>query len=122
MARTDTVSLFTEALNVINAALAEHAESMPYQALIDASEKTLADRNIGVAVYASDSGSVFDYFTIRYRDRSFELVSRGKEEPEVSWKVSRAYLEEVAENPRDYIENPLKLDWDWLKSRLGLEL
>ena len=120
MAQRDTLALFTEALNVINAAFAEHADSMPYQALLEASEKTLGDRRLGVAVYDSDPDAPFDHFTIRFREKAFELVSHGKQEPDVVWKVSRSYLEKVAASPREYIEHPLKLDWDWLKSRVGI--
>lgn len=120
MAETDATSVFTRALNVINAALEKHADAMPYKALIQGSEKVLSDRNIGVSVYEKDPKSPFDYFTIRFRDGSFELVSHGKQEPEMAWNVSRDYLEKVAENADDYIQNPVKLDWDWLKDRVGI--
>ena len=116
----ETVTLFTQALNVTNAALAEHKDSLPYKPLVKASEKLLGDRRLGVAVYEADPSSPFDYFTIRFWDDAFELVSHGKREPDVAWKVSRSYLEKLAETPEDYIEHPAKLDWDWLKSRVGL--
>lgn len=120
MGNRDTVALFTEALNVVNGALAEHKDSLPYKPILSGSEKVLGDRNIGVAVYEKDPSAPFDFFTIRFREGAFELVSRGKQEPEVAWKVSREYLQKVTENPQDYIEHPAKLDWDWLKSRVGL--
>lgn len=116
----DLVSLFTDGLNVLNAALDKHRDSLPYKPLIQASEKILGERKIGVAVYASDPSSPFDYFTIRFREGSFELVSHGKQEADVAWTVSRAYLEKLVENRREYIEHPAKIDWDWLKSRVGL--
>ena len=47
--------------------------------------------------------------------------TRGKQEPEAGWKVSRSYLESVVENADEYIEHPAKLDWDWLKSRVGVK-
>jgi hypothetical protein len=119
LADRDTTSLFTETLNVINAAMAKHADSALLKPLLSAGEKLLEDREIGVAIYDSDASAPFDYFTIRCRDRSFELVSHGKKHPDVTWKVSRDYLEKVADNPQDYIDNPIKLDWDWLRSRLG---
>lgn len=116
----DTATLFTSALNVINAALAKHGDDAPYEQMLAASEKLLGDRRLGVAVYAEDASAPFDYYTIRFRDRRFELVEHGKQEPEATWKVSRDYLAQVAESPQEYIEHPAKLDWDWLKSRLGL--
>ena len=30
------------------------------------------------------------------------------------WNIKRSYLEEVAKDPDSYIENPAKLDWDWM--------
>ena len=47
-------------------------------------------------------------------------MSHGKQEADVAWTVSRAYLEKLVENRREYIEHPAKIDWDWLKSRVGL--
>lgn len=120
MANDDTVSLFTEALNVINASLAEHRDTQPYKAMLAASEKLLDDARIGVAVYKTEPSEPFDWFTICYRNGSFELVSHGKRDTDVAWRVSRDYLEKVAGNPREYIDHPVKLDWDWLKSRLGI--
>ncbi len=119
-AASDTVTLFTDALNVTNAALAKHKDSLPYKPLLQASEKILGDRRIGVEVYDRDPSSPFEYFTIRFREGAFEFVAHGKREPDVAWKVSRSYLEKITESPEDYVENPAKLDWDWLKSRVGL--
>lgn len=117
----DTTSLFTRALNVINAALAKHGGDTPYAQLIAASEKVLSDRNLGVAVYESDASAPFDYYTLRFRNGAFELLSRGKQEPDAAWKVSRDYLQGVVDHADEYIEHPAKLDWDWLKSRVGVK-
>ena len=121
MTDRDTISLFTKALNVMNSALEAHQDEMPYSALLKATEKVMGDRKLGVAVYESDPGNPFDYFTIRFREGSFELDAHGKKDPDLAWKVSREYLEKVAGSPQEYIDNPLKLDWDWLKSRVDVE-
>lgn len=80
----DTTALFTSALNVINAALAEHGDEAPYQQILAAGEKLLGDRPLGVAVYEKDASAPFDYFTIRFRERSFELVAHGKRDVEIT--------------------------------------
>lgn len=116
----DGPALFTQALNVINAALDANRERTPYKQLIDASERLIGGRRLGVAVYAEGAAEPHDYFTIRYSNGAFELLEHGKSGPEIDWKVSREYLQRVAENPKEYTENPALLDWDWLKSRLGL--
>lgn len=117
----DAVGVFTRAINVINAALERNRDEVPYKQILDASRKAMEGRNLGVAVYESDPDAPFDWFTLRFQDSAFEIVAHGKQDPEIAWKVSRDYLEKVAENPDDYIENPARLDWDWLKSRLGLD-
>jgi len=117
----DTSTLFTKVINVINTALDRHKDSLPYAQILTAAEKALAGRNLGVAVYDRDPGAPFDWFTLRFAEGGFEIVAHGKEDPEIAWKVSRDYLQKVADHPDDYIENPARLDWDWLKSRLGLD-
>jgi hypothetical protein len=121
MTSADTNALFTSALNTINAALDAHADEMPFKQILAAADKVLADRNLGVAVYKDDPGSPHDYFTVRFRDKAFEVVSHGKQEPEIDGKVSTGYLAKLANEPERYIENPLQLDLDWLTSRLGLD-
>jgi len=117
----DTTTLVTQVLNVINAALEKHGDSLPYKPLLAASEKVLGDQPIGIAVYESDPANPFDWFTVRFRERSFELASHGKaDDVDLAWKVSREYLQQVAEDAQTYIDNPARLDWDWLKSRVGV--
>jgi hypothetical protein len=117
----DASALFTKAINVINAALDRHKDSLPYEQNLEAAHRALAGRNLGVAVYEDDPGAPFDWFTLRFSEGGFEIVAHGKRHPELAWKVSRDYLRKLADHPDDYIENPAKLDWDWLKSRLGLD-
>lgn len=31
------------------------------------------------------------------------------------WQVKESYLQDVTENPEEYIQNPAKLDWEWAK-------
>jgi hypothetical protein len=118
--RQDTVALFTQALNVVNGALAKHQNTTPYKQILAASRKALGERRVGVAVYADDPGQPFDFFTVRFREGRLELVDHGKREPELTWKVSRSYLDEITRDPETYVENPAKLDWEWLKSRVGI--
>ena len=116
-----TTSMFSQALDVINTSLDKHADHTPYKQLLAASDKILGDSKIGVAVHDGNPRQPFDYFTIRYKNHSFELLQRGKSQPDVAWSVSRDYLQSVVSNAEDYIEHPAKLDWDWLKDRVGLD-
>lgn len=33
------------------------------------------------------------------------------------WSVRASYLNDVVENPEQYIENPARLDWEWVDSK-----
>ena len=121
MAQTDRTALFTSALNTMNAALADNSDRMPFKQILSVAESTIGDRPLGVAVYKDSPDDPHDYFTIRFSNGAFELVSRGKQDPDLAWKVSEPYLERLAENPERYAEDPFKLDFDWLKSRLGVD-
>ena len=117
----DAKTLFTNALNVINTALAKHADDTPYKQMVDASNKALAGRNLGVAIYEDDPDAPFDFATIRFSDGKFEIISHGKQEPEITWKVSREYLQKIVDDSDRFVEQPWQLDWEWLKARLGLD-
>lgn len=122
MTEQSTTPLFAEALDVMNAALARHKDAAPYKQMLGLSEKLIGGRNIGVSIYDQASDRPIDACTVTFEEERFQLVAHGKREPEpeITWKVSREYLEKVVENREDYLAHPAKLDWDWLKSRMGI--
>jgi len=117
---SDTYDLFMGTLDVVNQALKEHADTPVIGEILSAAGKFSEGKRLGVAVYKTDPDEPFDYFTLRIANGKVELDSRGKGDPDIAWRVSQDYLRKVNENPQDYVDNPAKLDLDWLKSRLGL--
>lgn len=118
MAERDIYDLFTDALDVTNRSLKENRDAGFFGKLVSAWDKYMDGHKAGVAIYDKEPKHPFDYFTIRYLNGKFEILSRGKSEHDTEWKVSRKYLQSVTEEPQKYIDNPLKLDLDWLKDRL----
>ena len=116
---TDRSELMVQALNVMNKALRENKDQFPYKQIYDLGQALVDGMNIGVIVYADDPDTPHDYFTIRWEGDQLDLVSHGKEEPKMAWKVPESYLNDVVENADAYIANPTKLDWEWLKQRLN---
>lgn len=111
----DTRELVTQFLKVCNEAI-DHdrltwRREVPRRLLAKVEGK-----KIGLAVTKSSTKRYFDFYTIQVRNRKLEFVTRGKQDPEFSFPVTESYLKEVSRNPGKYIENPLKLDWDWVKS------
>ncbi|WP_405220824.1 hypothetical protein [Lentisalinibacter sediminis] len=118
MSDKDIYDLFTEALEVTNKALEANRDSAFYGTLISGMDKYLDGHKAGVAIYDDDPKQPFDYFTLRYLNGKFEILSRGKSEHDTEWRVAREYLASLADEPDAYIENPAKLDIDWLRHLL----
>lgn len=120
IASKDPYDLFMGYLDVVNEALDKHEDTPVIGDLANWITDLSESKKIGAAIYDSDPDSPFDYFTVRIANGKVQLDSRGKNEPDVDWRVSQDFLQEVNENPEKYVDNPLKLDLDWLKSRVGL--
>jgi len=115
-----TTKLFIEYLDTCNTAIRRHDDEFPYKQLISLADDKLGDKEIGVAVYADDPDSPHDFFTIEMKDGAFHFLEHGKNAPDIAWRTPRQHLQQVVDNPDRYIDNPSKLDLDWIKARVGL--
>tara|TARA_R110002072_G_scaffold136302_3_gene278660 strand:+ start:962 stop:1342 length:381 start_codon:yes stop_codon:yes gene_type:complete len=114
----DSYDLFMGALDVINDALNKLRDKPLIKNIINLMDEQAEGRKFGVAVYDTDVDSPHDYFTIRMHNESLQLASHGKDAPDIDWKVSMEFLRDINENPQKYIDDPWKLDIEWLKDRL----
>ena len=115
-----TEALFAQYIDVVNQSLGQNRDRFPYKQMIGAGERIFGDKEIGVSVYRDEPGRPEDYFTIKLSGGTFAVVGHGKKSPSVEWNVNRRHLENVVEEPRPYIDSPVKLDLDWLKTRAGI--
>lgn len=114
-------ALLTQALHVMNHALDRRRDDFPYQQILAGFEKVFGSTGFVAAIYKSDASHPHAHFTVRFADGRFDRISEGKRgDANVTWSVSRGYLEKVVGDPEPFIENPEKLDWEWIKSRLGI--
>lgn len=115
-----TDALFTQYLHVVNRALGENRDTFPYKQILSASDKAFEGKKVAVGVYKKDMKTPHDWFTVAYKEGTFDLEKHGKSEAALSWKLPQSHLEEVVESPEGYIEHPYKLDLDWLKKTVGV--
>lgn len=118
MTQLDTNALFTQYVNVVNKAIGAHRDETPYKQIIQASDKLMNDKTLGVAIYKDDASTPHDWFTLKWNNGGLKIDEHGKKPSDISWKANEAHLEEVVEKPNEFIEHPMKLDLDWLKKRL----
>jgi hypothetical protein len=118
MQRTSTESLFSEYLAVVNRAIAQNRDRVPYKQLFAGAKKLLGDRMIEAVVY--HESAILGRFAIGLENERLEIVEPDHEGGASSWewKVSEKHLDNVVADPQPYIESPLKLDLDWLETRI----
>jgi len=115
------VSLLIDYLDVCNAAAEVHRHSLVYKPIIAAYDSMFANRQVAIDIYDSDPDEIETTVTIRLVNGEFVPVAETDEEPSFHLKLGRRYMQDVVAHRDEYIQHPEKLDWDWIKSRLGVE-
>ena len=104
--------LFLQFLDIYNQAIAAHKEEFPYKYIWEAAEKLQTTNGMHVTVY--DDEPKGDY-QLRLQDKHIELIEPDGQGSQ-GLRINKSYMKRVLENSRDYINEPAKLDWDWLKN------
>ena len=110
-------TLFREYLDVCNRALEANKDKFPYKQLWSMTESVLDDSSVKFAVYDDRPK---ECYSLKLEDHKIKPVKKcDTEDAKEAWRMNLSYLQRVVEHPEEYIEHPAKLDWEWLKSRLG---
>ena len=116
-----TTMLVVEYLDVCNTALEANRNTFPYRQLFAVYGKIFSGKHVGCLIFEDDPGKIEFSVTIQMTDGQFEPVPETEAHPSFNLKIKRSYMEGVVRHRQEYIDHPEKLDWDWLKSRLGME-
>lgn len=128
---TSTRELVSAYLDVVNRAIAQNRDRVPYKQIVATGARLLGDRFIDIVVVGSEEREL-GRFTIELAgerlvfadagartDRGAEHGAGGVRHAELEWKVRSEHLEHVVSDPYPYVESPLKLDIDWLRTRVA---
>lgn len=133
--RLGTDALFSRYVDVVNRAIAHNQDGIYGKAIRlwesflrpsgadlrpSGAEKIVDRRQIAVGIYQGDASEPHHWYTVELRDGRFDVVAPGKHEAALDWKISEDHLEHVVHDPQKYIDSPVKLDLDWLATRVGL--
>lgn len=114
--------LFEKSLEILNRSMIANRTRAPYKGLFAACEKFFENWVLEVDIYDQDPNIYDEKYLIRLHRGIFEIMDALENKPSMTWKVSRRYLQHIADHPDEYIESPLKFDWVWLKDRIGFEI
>jgi hypothetical protein len=109
--------LFLRYLQICNQALESHQDDFPYKQLWESVQKGLQDKTISLAVYDDHPKVTYD---VAMSDNHIDVIGV-RNETDNAWHVNLSYLEKVVANPEEYINNPAKIDWEWISHRLSSE-
>lgn len=111
-------ALFKAYLSICNKALETNKDDVPYKQICDTAEKMLKDNSVKLAVYDDRPK---ECYCLHIKDNQITMTSGcNRSDPKDAWRVNISYMERVVNNPDEYIKHPTKLDWDWLRNRLGI--
>ena len=113
--KLETTNLVKHYFNICNTALAAHRDSAVYGSLLAVLNELASGDAITLKV-VDDSGED-RHFTTRFIDGEFTPIREGEHDTDARFVLERAFLEKVVKNSDDFVENPGKLDWSWLRRR-----
>lgn len=100
-------------IDICNEALRRNRNRFPFKQILGAVQKLGNKTDVNLQV--GEDGSCLCYKLMIGPER-IELCSYGDGECKCErvWKVDEGYLELVIGYPKAFIENPAKLNWDWM--------
>jgi len=109
--------IFQQYLEICNQAIEKNRNKFPYTEIWGARFKTIETEATLHAVVYDDRPKAA--FMLRLtKDMKIEIVEK-KPVPDEEWPFTYQYLKRVVDSPEEYIANPAKLEWGWLKEVFG---
>ena len=112
MKQSKSEQLLRTYVEVCNQALRENSERFPFKQILGAAKADGMDTAIEVNVVGASEAYVF-----RVKDIGIEM-QRHEECPDCrcvrKWVVQAYFLEQVSKTPEVSVENPAKINWEWM--------
>lgn len=107
----NSCELLEQYLEICNSAIDANRDRFPFKQIF--SVLSDPDNTRMVAAYIKEPAAIRPVY-IEVQGHDFSVKEAAKKLPQKVWRVHRSYLEEVIEAPLSYINNPAKIDWDWI--------
>jgi len=106
-------------LDVCNRALQANRDHFPWKQIIAKGETTWHGKNIGLGI--NEPGrEVPETYTIKFVNGQFVYDGPGKVDTTYTWEADKAFMQKVVNSPQEYIDSPMKINWDWAASALNI--
>lgn len=108
--------LFNSYIDVCNEALQKNAGRFPFEQMIMAAQDENGSAPACRCIVGGEKDNSYR-LTLENRKISYKPINGDNNtgpDNARNWHVSLSYLEDVISHPEHYIENPARLNWDWL--------
>lgn len=114
MSTPDHCELINRYVHVCNQALLLNKNRFPFKQILGAAQ--ISERGRVVEVNIED---IIPRESFIFQLKKKGIIARPHGEClncncERTWNVRRAYLEQVTDDPQSFIQNPAKIDWEWM--------
>jgi hypothetical protein len=107
--------VFQQYLEICNRAIEQNKNKFPYTEIWGSHMEKL-EKEMKVEAIVYDDRPKAAYMLRLTKDMKIEIVEKKPIPPEEAWPFTYQYLKRVVDNPKEYIDNPAKLEWGWLKT------
>ena len=111
-------NIFQKYLEICNRAIEQNKDKFPYTEIWGARFKALETEALLNAIVYDDRPKLNLMLRLT-KDMKIEIVKKNEVPTEYEWPFTYQYLKRVVDNPDEYIANPAKLEWGWLKTIFG---
>lgn len=110
--------VFQQYLEICNRAIELNKNKFPYTEIWGVRLKALEDE-IKIQAVVFDDRPKLAYMLRLTKDMKIEIAEKKELPPEDAWPFTYQYLKRVVDNPKEYLENPARLEWGWLQNIFG---
>jgi hypothetical protein len=99
---------------VCNKALLQNKDRFPFKQILGAAKKAESEQPVEVVISDTAPQEVY-VFRLGENGIAVETHAGCADCACVrSWNIETSYLQDVIHNPQAYVENPAKLNWEWM--------
>lgn len=112
--RDINLDLMQRYVSICNAALLKNSARFPFKQILAAAEKNGKGRPVDVAIIDQPDSDHYAITLAEGRIKAEKQKMQINHCDQAQWRVKQSYLDDVVRNAPVYIENPARLDWEWL--------
>ena len=109
---SEEAELFAQYLHICNLALTANKERFPFKQILGALPEPAAPQNIAVRII--DDHPKANHAIHMNADQTLSGCAAEACHCQKEWRVTRSYLEDVIKHADEYINNPAKINWEWM--------